>query len=144
VANGESTAGWFRTITSFSDTQIANDFASRYAAGYPLDNLTNCADAPTADHRCAGYQYYGPLMSPFTYPTPAYIATQTDWDTGQSGGPVYGSLPGVSQFATIGIISYSGTSSSSLRRVTSAITSKLCEQVQAFPSSAFPSHECGS
>jgi V8-like Glu-specific endopeptidase len=142
VADTESAAGWFRAITPLTDSQVTNDFVARYASGYPLDGTLDCQAAPTSDHRCGGYQYYASLKPPFTFAT-YFIGSQTDWGVGQSGGPVYGSMPGVSQFVTIGLIAYSGTSTSYTLRLTNTITSQICTQIRAYPSTSYPTHECG-
>ncbi|MEY4509100.1 MAG: hypothetical protein RLZZ450_1222 [Pseudomonadota bacterium] len=84
------------------------------------------------------------LSSPFTL-NANFIETSSDWAVGQSGGPAYGVMPGVSQFVAFGIISYSNltTTKSVARRLTSAIVTKLCQEIRANPSTSYPAHECG-
>jgi V8-like Glu-specific endopeptidase len=140
ISDSDATKGWFQANTPWTEAQIDN-LTSRFATGFPLQDLT-CARSPKADKLCGGYQYYSDAHS-FVY-TPSFITTQTDWDMGQSGGAVFGSRLGTTQRAAIGIINSSSSTRSIVRRLTKEITNKVCEQVRAFPSAVFKTHECGA
>lgn len=143
VANSESLPGWFRT-KAFTNAEIPLLPEAR-SAGFPLPTQT-CAASPLANTQCSGYQYYAPLAENGGVGVSAsFIDTQSDWTTGQSGGPVFAKVSGQAdpdQRWAMGIVHGSGTASSFARRITSVISQKVCQEIAAFPSTAIPSVQC--
>jgi hypothetical protein len=72
-----------------------------------------------------------------------YVELATDWDRGQSGGPIYAEVPAQSQRVAVAIVSLNKVGRNVARRIDRVISDKLCEQVRMFPSTRFPTHECG-
>jgi V8-like Glu-specific endopeptidase len=137
VADGDSGPGWFKTKAWTTDEMLS--FTSPTATGYPL-HANSCAASPFANGQCSGYQYYA-AASNLAF-SASFIDTHADWQTGQSGGAVFGTVTGQSQKLAFGIIHSSSASASYARRITSAISTKVCQEIQAFPSTSYPNVSC--
>jgi V8-like Glu-specific endopeptidase len=139
VADGDSGPGWFRT-KAWTNAEL-RAFTSPTAAGYPLHDQV-CVDSPLGGDLCGGYQYRGAGSNLLL--SASYIDTHADWQQGQSGGVFLGTDGAQAQRVALGIIhsSRADISASFARRITSAISSKVCQQIAAYPSTQFPNVPC--
>jgi len=147
LADADSSRGWFQVLARNDDDVLAE--SDVFVTGYPLDRVTGngsgtdspCAASPLEDARCGGFQYQAPAAIRAHNAT--YFELATDWDRGQSGGPIYTDLPNTRQKSAIALVSLNNAGKNVAHRITPVIADKVCEQVRAHPSSLFPNHECG-
>lgn len=92
LVDGDSSRGWFNALArSDADVRAVRDAA---VTGYPLESVTGngsgtdspCAASPLASKNCGGYQYQAPATISTMNAT--FLELATDWDRGQSGGPI--------------------------------------------------------
>ena len=139
LADGDSGPGWFRT-KAWTDAEMKS-FLSPTVSGYPGTSQV-CAASPFATGQCSGYQYHG--LAATLGLAASYVDVAADWTEGQSGGPLYGTVAGQAQRVALGIIHSSGGEEprNFARRLTSTISTKVCQQLAAFPSTRFPNVPC--
>lgn len=138
LADADSSSGWFK-ISSWSNEQLAA-FEAPSAVGYPLHS-ESCAGSPLMNGDCGGFLYEAPVAQLLL--SPSYLDVQTDWNPGQSGGPLFANLSDTRQKAALGIVVRHRHESTQnfARRFTPEIVSHVCQDIFDHPSTTH-AHEC--
>lgn len=106
--------------------------------GYPGHSL-KCAASPRSDGLCGGFLYhgFGRLGRIYTYS----LWTRVDWQSGQSGSPVYRFESSNGSRTVVGVVSGHNSRWNRATRIRGAIANALCTAIGDFPSSHFD-HNC--
>lgn len=139
IPDAHASGHWFRT-GAWSDADLRG-FQFPTATGFPWAN-ERCAASPLTSGRCGGYQYRARATQ--IRLSRSYIDTGADWQQGQSGGPVFGTMSGETRRVAMGIIhsSREDLDASIALRINATIWNKVCEQTARSPSARFRMPRC--
>jgi len=139
-----NTNGWFDFQ---AETNTPSNLVATFS-GYP-GSTAQCKDP--SNSICGGYQYRSTGTFDAIYSN--LFVTRADWESGQSGGPLYYLPQGQTQYKAIGIISNEripaagqpfvvGTHGNRGLRITTAVQNDLCNKINVDRPSTLPTHFC--